>query len=111
MRCYYYSRPIGLDEAQDPNEDPDAKSNQEESSKPAEGQASQTGEQTQKTGDQKDEENVAPEFHKTSTYSIQSLGHPVGLRATYSKSWIQRYKVEITKPCSWALSSEWHPPS
>lgn len=59
-----------------------------------------------KASEQKDEEIVAPEFRKTSTLSIQSLGHPVGLRASYPKSWIRPYKVEITKPASWALSSK-----
>lgn len=52
---------------------------------------------------------MAPEFRKTSTFSTKSLGHPVGLRASYPKSWIRSYKVEITKPASWGLSSEWHP--
>ena len=59
-----------------------------------------------KANGHKDEEIVAPEFRKTSTLSIKSLGHPVGLRASYPKSWIRPYKVEITKPASWALSSQ-----
>jgi hypothetical protein len=45
------------------------------------------------------------EFRKTSVFSTRSLGHPVGLRVSYPKSSIRFYKVEITKPCSWAQSS------
>lgn len=44
---------------------------------------------------------MVPEVRNTSTLSIKSLGHPIGLRASYPKSWIRSYKVEITKPASW----------
>lgn len=93
----------------DANTDPNAKTDQPKSPKPTDGQASQPAEQTKGTDDQADEETVAPEFRKTRTFSIKSLGHPVGLQASYPKSWIRSYKVEITKPASWGLSSEWHP--
>ncbi|OGE48147.1 hypothetical protein PENARI_c032G12176 [Penicillium arizonense] len=75
-------------------EDPNAKADQDEKSK-------STDEQPK---DNQNEEIVAPEFRKTSTLSIKSLGHPIGLRASYPKSWIRSYKVEITKPASWGLS-------
>lgn len=99
---------IDLDEAEeeDPNAKPTEAESEEAKPKPAEEQASKA-EQTQDT--KPTAEEMAPEFRKTSTYTITSWGHPVGLRATYPKSWIQKYKVEITKPCSWALGSEYSP--
>ncbi|KAJ5725502.1 uncharacterized protein N7483_006859 [Penicillium malachiteum] len=87
-----------LDNAEDPNAT--TKSDEDAKTKPADAPAdSKKG-----AGDQKDEEITSPEFRKTSTLSIKSLGHPIGLRASYPKSWIRPYKVEITKPASWALS-------
>ncbi|KAJ5747155.1 uncharacterized protein N7511_008851 [Penicillium nucicola] len=44
------------------------------------------------------------EFRKTSVFSVRSIGHSVGLQVSYPKSSIRYYKVEITKPCSWAQS-------
>ncbi|KAJ5527073.1 hypothetical protein N7513_011232 [Penicillium frequentans] len=97
-----HEEPEDLDEAEeeDPNAKPTEAESEEAKPKPAEEQASKA-EQTQDT--KPTAEEMAPEFRKTSTYTITSWGHPVGLRATYPKSWIQKYKVEITKPCSWAL--------
>ncbi|KAJ5738790.1 hypothetical protein N7493_001945 [Penicillium malachiteum] len=92
-----------LDNAEDPNAP--KKSEENAKTKPADAPA----ESNKGVGDQKDEEITSPEFKKTSTLSIKSLGHPIGLRASYPKSWIRPYKVEITKPASWALSSEYHP--
>lgn len=66
----------------------------------------QSAEQPQSTGNKPDQEAVVPEVRNTSTLSIKSLGHPIGLRASYPKSWIRSYKVEITKPASWGLSSK-----
>ncbi|KAJ6102408.1 hypothetical protein N7486_004835 [Penicillium sp. IBT 16267x] len=97
-----HEEPEDLDEAED--EDPNAKSTEAESEeakpKPTDGQASKA-DQIQDT--KPTAEETTPEFRKTSIYKITSWGHPVGLRATYPKSWIQKYTVEITKPCSWAL--------
>ncbi|KAJ5614072.1 hypothetical protein N7528_007726 [Penicillium herquei] len=87
-----------LDNAEDPNAP--KKSEENSKTKPTDAPAESEG-----AGDQKDEEITSPEFKKTSTLSIKSLGHPIGLRASYPKSWIRPYKVEITKPASWALSS------
>ncbi|KAJ6032093.1 hypothetical protein N7540_002825 [Penicillium herquei] len=92
-----------LDNVEDPNAA--KKSDEDAKTKPADAPA----ESKKGAGDQKDEEITSPEFRKTSTLSIKSLGHPIGLRASYPKSWIRPYKVEITKPASWALSSEYHP--
>ncbi|KAJ5259454.1 hypothetical protein N7478_012435 [Penicillium angulare] len=90
-----------LEEASDQaNSDSNEKQDKEE--KATEGQDSQAG-QDKDTNDQT-EGMVAPEFRKTSTISIKSLGHPVGLRASYPKSWIRSYKVEITKPASSGLT-------
>jgi hypothetical protein len=66
------------------------------------GQGSQPEEQTK---DNKTDDPAVAEFRKTSVFSTRSLGHPVGLRVSYPKSSIRFYKVEITKPCSWAQSS------
>ncbi|OGE52570.1 hypothetical protein PENARI_c010G09204 [Penicillium arizonense] len=66
------------------------------------GQGSQPEEPTKDTG--KTDDPAVAEFRKTSVFSTRSLGHPVGLRVSYPKSSIRFYKVEITKPCSWAQS-------
>ncbi|KAF7176476.1 hypothetical protein CNMCM7691_002794 [Aspergillus felis] len=92
-----------LEEAGDQaNEEVNAEKGLKEGSKATEGQDGQAG-QAKDSGDQA-EVMGAPEFRKTSTFSIKSLGHPVGLRASYPKSWIRSYKVEITKPGSWGLT-------
>ncbi|CAI7618587.1 unnamed protein product [Penicillium bialowiezense] len=72
----------------------------EQSSKDGSEQATQLIDKTQNTS----EDIRVPEVRNTSNLSIKSLGHPIGLRASYPKSWIRSYKVEITKPASWALS-------
>ncbi|KAF4151660.1 hypothetical protein CNMCM6936_003278 [Aspergillus lentulus] len=92
-----------LEEAGDQaNQEDDAEQGQEECSQATERQDSQAG-QAKDSGDRA-EVMGAPKFRKTSTFSIKSLGHPVGLRASYPRSWIRSYKVEITKPASWGLT-------
>ncbi|KAJ5746233.1 hypothetical protein N7520_011415 [Penicillium odoratum] len=94
-----HSPPTDLDDSEeDPNAKPEEES--ETKAKPTETKAS-----TPEASEGKPTaEEATPEFRKTSLLSITSWGHPIGLRASYPKSWIQRYKVEIMKPCSWALS-------
>ncbi|KAJ5342292.1 hypothetical protein N7541_011416 [Penicillium brevicompactum] len=81
------------------NAEPNAKA-AEVSSKEVSEEANQSTKQAQSTSEGMEE----PEVRNTSTLSIKSLGHPIGLRASYPKSWIRSYKVEITKPASWAMS-------
>ena len=85
------------------NAEPNAKA-AEVSSKEVSEEANQSTKQAQSTSEGMEE----PEVRNTSTLSIKSLGHPIGLRASYPKSWIRSYKVEITKPASWAMSSMMH---
>ncbi|KAJ5654188.1 hypothetical protein N7490_001191 [Penicillium lividum] len=91
------------EDLEDSEEDPNAKPEEESETKakPTETKAS-TPEASE--GGKPPAEEATPEFRKTSMLSITSWGHPIGLRASYPKSWIQKYKVEIMKPCSWALS-------
>ncbi|KAJ5939011.1 hypothetical protein N7466_002145 [Penicillium verhagenii] len=99
------------DDHEGEDEDPDAKpdgTSEEAKPTPTEEQSKEPQENQGTIKPTEDE--MTPEFRKTSTLSITSWGHPVGLRASYPKSWIQKYKVEITKPCSWALSSEYNTP-
>ncbi|KAJ5965350.1 hypothetical protein N7481_012064 [Penicillium waksmanii] len=86
------------------NSDPAVKENQEGTSPQTGGEASQPAAQVKSTTGQQDEAAATPEVRNTSTLSIKSLGHPIGLRASYPKSWIRSYKVQITKPASWGLS-------
>lgn len=85
------------------NAEPNAKA-AEVSSKEVSEEANQSTKQAQST----DEDMTEPEVRNTSTLSIKSRGHPIGLRASYPKSWIRTYQVEITKPASWAMSSMMH---
>lgn len=85
------------------NAEPNAKA-AEVSSKEVSEEANQSTKQAQST----DEDMTEPEVRNTSTLSIRSRGHPIGLRASYPKSWIRTYQVEITKPASWAMSSMMH---
>jgi len=96
--------PIDITDLEEAGDQADAekKAHEDDSKQPNE----QSAEQPQNTGDKPDGESVVPEVRNTSTLSIKSLGHPIGLRASYPKSWIRSYKVEITKPASWGLSSE-----
>lgn len=91
------------------NSDPAVKENQEGSSPQTGGEASQPSPEVKSTSGQQDEAAATPEVRNTSTLSIKSLGHPIGLRASYPKSWIRSYKVQITKPASWGLSSKIFP--
>ncbi|OJJ42096.1 hypothetical protein ASPZODRAFT_137487 [Penicilliopsis zonata CBS 506.65] len=43
-------------------------------------------------------------FRERSIYTVQSLGHEIGMRATYATTEIRKYTVEITRPSGWAMS-------